>query len=552
MSNNSVHPPIKSFSSNKTLYWLLLPLCITWLVACSCGTAIEPPQKGTTTVKAAEGGTVSLSDGATLNIPAGGLTKDVEVSLEQIDDKKSGLQKSEEVVSTGNVYKIDLGVDELNQPATLTIPFDPKYISSNDVEPGQVFLSYYDEKTGKWIYAGGDVDLERKVIVLPITHASFWKPATWNWNAWIAIVNKELKGNIVDIVEANQLFYTSCSQKGTYARVEASQNQNVIQGCVEQDDPKQPSFRLVNPRAFYIEVSPISGKLDYFQREMLAPGDSLSFEANSSDPSPLVVAAQITKESTYYLMAHLILDMLPGLNELGFQPKGVACITERIKDASAFISAADALWGQNGAAVAEELSKFLLDKQAVSRFIRAADDCGFGPAKTWSIPGISSMAKSLSVIMSATDYITTYLAGNTYSELAFYWTPEQSLATDTQAPIQNDIAEQPSTDISNIVGTWQGDVTFTLNQNQSNKVLSLTINLVCHTGEPCLLVDDLVFTFSPNYMPNDNDGNSDNYCFQNTNDTTDNGTICLKDISGDNLFFHWIPPEGDASGIPLC
>jgi hypothetical protein len=73
-----------------------------------------------------------------------------------------------------------------------------------------VFLSYYDENTKKWVYAGGEVDTNRNVVILETTHASWWMPTTWNWGAWIAVLNKILRISIVDWIEAVQLVTDNC------------------------------------------------------------------------------------------------------------------------------------------------------------------------------------------------------------------------------------------------------------------------------------------------------------------------------------------------------
>jgi len=214
-------------------------------------------------------------------------------------------------------------------------------------------------------------------------------------------------------------------------RVDASQTRNVVQGCVERGDAEQPELRIVNPKSFFFEIYPLSGGNGYPSRTLLAPGEDIDFTSSIADPSPLVVAAEMTQKSGWYLIIHLIITMMPGANQFGIRGQHVACITERLADVSYFVSAVEALIiEQNGAAAAESLSKFMLDEKAVSRFIRAADDCHFGPAATWSFEGIRQIGGAVSTIMSATDYIANYFAGNTLSQLAFRWmqpTPENEL-----------------------------------------------------------------------------------------------------------------------------
>jgi hypothetical protein len=394
----------------------------------SAMTAAPEAQKITTLVSATQGGTVTLSDGATVRISPGTLRNDTEVILQVVQDGGLTLQSPDTTITVGKIYEINLGPDQLEETVTLEIPFDPKLLPS-DVEPAQVFLATFDEKSGTWLYAGGTVDLNRNVITLPITHASIWKPASWNWGAWVAILNKTLRLSIVETIESINLLTAGCEQTGKYVRVEIRQVQNLLQACIDKDDPNRPALRLANSRSIFYEVFSISGGGDYPPRTLLAPGDSLSFEANTNDLSPLVVTAQITQESSWYLVAHMIITMLPGLNQFKFPGQQIACLTERLKDFNYITSVVEALYvSHNGAAAAESLSQFYLDKDAMQRFIKAADDCKFGPAPTWSLEGFRQIGAATSTILSATDYIATYLSGNVYGEVAFLWT-SPSVAT---------------------------------------------------------------------------------------------------------------------------
>jgi TolB protein len=313
----------------------------------------------------------------------------------------------------------------------LEIPFDSTLLP-DDSKPGQVFLSYYDEGKKEWIYAGGKVDINRGVVILNITHASWWAPTTWNWGAWIAVLNKFLRISIVDWIEAVQLLTDDCPQVGTYVQVDSSQALNVVQGCIEQDDVERPELRVVNPKSFFFEIRPIAGGNGYPAQALLSPGEDVQFEASTFDPSPLTIEAQITEKSGWYLVVHMVITMLPGANQFGIQGHHVACITERLADVSYFASAAESLIvDQNGAAAAENISEFMLDGDAVQRFITAADDCNFGPSPTWSIEGIKQIGGAVSTIMSATDYIANYFAGNTNAQVSFMW----ASPIPTQTPI---------------------------------------------------------------------------------------------------------------------
>ena len=398
------------------------------LIAVSCSFFTQPTlitptasnQEVSVMISASQGGELALPDKTVLKIPADSLQTDTQVSISKISVQDLHAAP-EELSIVGGAYDINLGTTSLQKPATLEIPFDPTLLPDG-TDPGQVFLSYYNEITKEWVYAGGVVDTNRNVVVLEITHASLWMPTTWNWAAWIAVLDKLLSVSIVDFIEAVQLLTNDCPQTGNYVQVDSSQALNLVQGCVDVDDSQQPVLRIVNPKSFFYEITSISGGNGYPSPSILSPGDEVKFEASTSDPSPLIIQAEMTQKSGWYLVVHMIITMLPGANQFGIQPSSVACITERLADVSDIASAVESLLNTDGAAAAESISNFMLDGDAVGRFLSAADDCHFGPAPTWSIEGIKQIGGAVSTIMSATDYIANYFAGNTYAQLSFAWT----------------------------------------------------------------------------------------------------------------------------------
>jgi hypothetical protein len=393
------------------------------LIAISCSFLNLPSTSNksvTINITSSQGGDLTLPDKAVLKIPPGGLQSDTQVTLSKISDGNT--PAAGEMIGVGSTYQIDLGSSSLQKPATLEIPFDPKLLPAS-TDPGQVFLTYYDDTAKQWVYAGGVVDTARNVVVLDISHASLWRPATWNWSAWIAVLDKLLSVSIVDFVEAVQLLTNDCHQTGNYVQVDSSQARNMVQGCVEIDDSQNPELRIVNPKSFFYEIKPISGGNGYPAQTLLTPGDEVKFEASTSDPSPLIIQAEMTQKSGWYLVIHMIITMLPGANQFGIEPIKVACITERLADVSDIASAVESLIiDHDGAKAAESLSNFMLDGDAVRRFLTAADDCHFGPAPTWSIEGIKQIGGAVSTILSSTDYIANYFAENSGAQVLFIWT----------------------------------------------------------------------------------------------------------------------------------
>jgi len=410
---------------------VLIAAAVLALVACSHESASSPtptptPQQDVAAqVSVSLGGEIGLPDGgATLKIPPGALAADTAVSIKRVAPDATNGGDFELGVSAGERYEVDLGGQTLNQQALLEIPFDPSLLPQG-ADATQVFLAYYDGMAKQWVYAGGMVDTDRNVVILPVTHASWWNPFTWNWGAWVAVLDKMLKGNVTDFLQAVSLLTEECPQQGQSVSVDASGANNVVQGCVQKDDPQTPELRVVNPKSFYFEVNPVSGGNGYPPQTMIAPGDSLRFQANTSDPSPLVVSAEITQKAGGYLVVDLIIQMLPGFNQLGFQSSTLACITEKLHDVSYVTSATYALLvAHDGAAAAEQLIDMLRDSDAMRRFITGAKDCYYGPASTWSIEGAKQIGAATSTIISAVDFVANFLL-NPKSQIAFKWVPSQ-------------------------------------------------------------------------------------------------------------------------------
>jgi hypothetical protein len=419
----------------------------------------------------------------TVRFPQGAVPDGTKVTITKggaPNDKLAGGQ------SLGPAFNIDLGGQKLAKPVTLEIAFDPKKLPK-DSSAQQAFLAFYDEAKKSWIPVTGQVDTQRTVIVSQTDHLSWWNPFSWNWGAWVAVLDNALTGNVTDFLHAVALLTTDCPQSGTTVSVDASKANNVIQGCVQHDDPSSPQLRVVNPKSFFFEVKPISGGNGYPPDTMLGPGDGLKFQAAISDPAPLIVQAEITQKAGLYLVVHLIIQMLPGLNELGIQGPQIACITEKLSDVSYFVSAAEALLvSHDGPAAAEQLVHFLNDGGAVQRFITAASDCNYGAAPTWSVEGLKQIGGATATIISATDFVANYLL-NSKSQVAFSW-KQQIPPTPTPRSWPPCVGEEYKGTTAGL-----GEIEFFLYAQDSGGyatsceagVTALTVNIVSNTQSQC-------------------------------------------------------------------
>lgn len=407
----------------------VLSVCLATALACNMFT-VQPTghlMEGGVNVRieSAKGGTLALADGATLEIPPVGLAADGEVSLRRVERGSATGGEDGFTIPVGGRYEVDLGGQDLRTPATLEIPFVRSALPPGE-DPQHVFLTYFDEARGEWVFAGGEVDLARNVVVMEVDHASWWEPATWNWEAWAAALNGILSANIVSIIEGVAVLLDDCPQEGQYVSVDASGANGLIQGCVEHDDAQSPELRIVNPRGIYVEVVPMAGWA-FFEPALLAPGESLRFQADTVKPSPFVVSADVTQRAAWRLVIHMTIAMLPGFNQLGFQGQTIACLTERLADVSYLASATDALVDGNGAAAIEHIGQMYFDEDTMRRFITGVSDCDYGPAATWSLPGIRMVGASLATIQSSIELIHNLVLAS-HGEVAFAWSPQAGLA----------------------------------------------------------------------------------------------------------------------------
>lgn len=422
---------------NKSLIVIIVLLVLVTNISCSLFT---PKQAAKTAVnpssgiiQANQGGRLQLENGASLYLPPGSLKQDMQVSIDIIGGEDADYEEYSQV---GDLYEISMGDMALQSPATISLPYDPQSLPE-DISPDMLFIAYQDD-AGQWMYTGGDVDLENRLVSVNTTHASRWAIFHWNWDAWLAVLNKILEGNVMSIVDAVKLLTDECTQTMDPVSVENVNLQNLIQGCVERVNGDQATVKVINPKSFYYEIT--SSALD--TPVLLGPGDSQEITINLNNTPPITVNAEITQKAGYRLVVHMVLTMLPGFNAIENQPRAIACLSERASDVFYFASAAESLAEMNdtsGISASEQIIKFLQDQDAVRRFITASDDCLSGLGRTWSWKKVGLIANLANVIISSIDYIANTLVmtfrGETQAQTRFNWIVKNVDATDPQAII---------------------------------------------------------------------------------------------------------------------
>lgn len=368
---------------------------------------------------------ISLPDGASLELDPRSLPNEVEASIELVSQEK---RTYDEYSQVGSIYEISLGSEKLNDSAILTLPYDPASLPE-DVDPETLFIAYYDEDVQDWQFVGGDVDTENHLITVKTDHASRWSVFTWNWDAWIAVLDNVLSLNLVSWYKAVDLLTDDCPQSGEGVWVDSTKSGNLIQGCIEQDGETEAVLKVINPKSFYYEITANSeGQGNNFS-ELLSPGGSYEFEIDKLSAPPVEVRAEITQKAGYRLFVHWFLSYLPGLNSAELKPQEVDCLAERLEQEGLPIvsSVIDDLIGgdtTSGVKASMSLIELWLDIDFLESFLEGAGVCiDYLPA-TWSLDNIRKIASSSSVIIEGWDFIMNYAASanGSPSQVSFNWT----------------------------------------------------------------------------------------------------------------------------------
>lgn len=105
-------------------------------------------------IRASEGGSVSI-DAFSINIPAGALAQDTEISL--TCDSDTYLQG--EFGPDGTQFKI---------PARVTISYANAKL--NGIKLSNLSISWFDPASNKWVNLGGTIDTNTKTVSVPVWH----------------------------------------------------------------------------------------------------------------------------------------------------------------------------------------------------------------------------------------------------------------------------------------------------------------------------------------------------------------------------------------------
>jgi hypothetical protein len=387
----------------------------------SCGG--DQPSSTTETLPAA-GGTVSLGEAVTLHIPPGAISDAAEVTIAEANDNDPAPAELEATIPVGQAFKIDIGEQELSKQVTLEVAFDPDLLPEGTPEEA-VFLAYFDEASQAWVPVGGQVDQERNVIIVQTEHLSWWNPFTWNWEAWIAVMKKGFSLELSDWLEGFHLLTEECEKSGRNVTVDESRANNVVQGCIDVDEPSNFHLRVVNLKSFFVHVYPAADGPRYFGPVLLGPGEAVPFTATTSDPPPATVYIDFSQKAMWRFIVGLCSRMLPA-GEL-IPDEGLEYIAEGLDEVLSAKEITEELESGDSLGAAEGLHKLITNDTFIETFAKLAAEYGrengVDMMTKWTEVSVSQAFKGIAavdVIISAWDFILNYFVNNR-SQVAFTW-----------------------------------------------------------------------------------------------------------------------------------
>jgi hypothetical protein len=133
----------------------------------------ETPTEVAKDIDAASGGSCILETPmgvAEVKIPAGSLSVDATATIKVLPEEDVPPVPSGALYKlAGVIYEITIGeITSFNKPITITLPYDPALIDSNEVPS----IQYYDEATGTWVDIGGTVS--NGTISVSVSHLTIF------------------------------------------------------------------------------------------------------------------------------------------------------------------------------------------------------------------------------------------------------------------------------------------------------------------------------------------------------------------------------------------
>ena len=318
---------------------------IATLVA-SCGSPapsptmslVEPPPPSQAafsgSIAAANGGTVTVPGGLTLEVPPGGLSTDATARITPQGAPAVAPNPAYPAEAVGPSYEIALGASLL-APAVISVPLASLHLPAGTA-PESAFFAWFDTVTARWVPAGGTYDATAGTLSLQVDHLSLWQvfvtaavfatlgptaqwtflagaiiasahPERWNWSYWLPVLKKIASLSIPEIVQALSVLTTPCTPSLKGYVVDSSLASNMIQGCVTGTSIAGATVRVYDLTSFYLSVAePRGGAVP------LGPGDGVDMLVTTSSGTPVRITATMTREGLARTVIEILLRLISG------------------------------------------------------------------------------------------------------------------------------------------------------------------------------------------------------------------------------------------------
>lgn len=286
--------------------WTLIALGIIFAgFGCGGSASASKPHRTMVHIVPSTGGSAQIKGIASLSVPAGALSSAADLVL---SSSPQGSISGELVGARSLGPRIDVSIGGATalRPLSLaiTLPRDASGVQSADL-----FVASRNSASG-WTPVRSSLGQSGKTITTTVNSDASLEVFTWDWQVWNAGLAKGLVPRITQLLQAVAPPPSDCTTKTAHVTVEPAPTPVVIAGCVNADDRKSPTLRILNAKSFSIGIAP-PGTSGYPNAQVLDPGAATTFLANTANPSPFRVEAQLPAEAFARVLAQLVLDALP-------------------------------------------------------------------------------------------------------------------------------------------------------------------------------------------------------------------------------------------------
>lgn len=267
-----------------------------------------PPLPSLSATIPAEGITLAIPGGASVQIPAGAVPEGTTGSI-SAGEPSGGPTHAWPADAVGLIWTVDLGDTALAKPVTLTLPFDATLLPAG-VDPAGLLLAYRDPTTGSWVPVPAAVDPLAQTVTATVDHLSAWGLFTIDWDYWVAFIKQVASGNLGDFLNAVVTVTSPCATTSPVFTLDNGGTHGMVEGCITSSTETSAEVRVTNLRAFRLKL--FGSALGAANGTLLASGESVPFSLGVNDTQPVVVAADLDAMGLGYDITDIILHLLPG------------------------------------------------------------------------------------------------------------------------------------------------------------------------------------------------------------------------------------------------